>query len=284
MKNLAGKTAAITGAASGIGRMLAVNLAREGCSLALADIDHGGLEQTAALVDGRVRVTTHVVDVSRREWVFAFAQDAVSLHGSVDLVINNAGVALGDLLETVPIEDFEWIMAVNFWGVVHGTMAFLPHLRLRPEGHIVNVSSINGILPNPNNGPYCASKFAVKGYTETLAQELEGTNIRVSCVHPGGIRTGIARHAKFNRGLCSLTKEGAVSLYEKELFRMDAGEAARVIIAGIKRDRRRILVGTDALVLDMLTRLFPVTALRLCSAFSRYMARKYACTGDGNTG
>jgi short-subunit dehydrogenase len=155
-------------------------------------------------------------------------------------------------------------------------MAFLPLLKKRPEGHVVNISSINGILPNPNNGPYCAAKFAVKGYTETLAQEMRGTTIRVSCVHPGGIKTNIARNTRFNRAMYSLTKEKAVSLYEDELFRTTADEAAKVIISGIKRNRRRILIGADAKVLDLMTRLFPVAAVSLSGWLSRFIVRYYA--------
>jgi len=280
MKVLAKKTAAITGAASGIGRALALNLAGEGCNQALADIDESGLKETAGLIGAAVNVSTHVVDVARHEQVLGFAEEAARYHGGVDLVINNAGVALGDFLETVPLEDFQWLFGINFWGVVHGTMAFLPYLRKRPEGHIVNISSMNGIIPNPNNGPYCAAKFAVKGYTETLAQEMHGTNIRVSCVHPGGIKTNIAHNARFNRAMFSLTKEKSVSIYEKEIFRTTADRAAKVIIAGIKRNKRRILIGADAKVLDLLTRLFPVTAVTLSCLASRYIAKSYACRED----
>jgi len=277
MKDLANKTAAITGAASGIGRMLAVNLAHERCNLAIADIDSAGLKETAELVGTRVRVSTHTVDVSDRDQVYTFAEEAARFHGGVDIVINNAGVALGDFLETMPLEDFEWLMGVDFWGVVYGTMAFLPYLRKRPEGHVVNISSLNGILPNPNNGPYCAAKFAVKGYTETLAQEMYGTAISVSCVHPGGIKTNIARNTRFNRAMCSLSREKAIRLYEDELFRTSADEAARVIISGIKRNRRRILIGIDAKILDLIARFFPVTAVTLSTLFTRYIARSYAC-------
>jgi NAD(P)-dependent dehydrogenase (short-subunit alcohol dehydrogenase family) len=184
MKDLKNKVVAITGAASGIGRMLAVNLADEGSRLALGDVDETGLRETSGLVGSKVGVSTHIVDVSDLRQVQLFADEAALHHGGVDMIINNAGVALGDFLETVPMEDFQWIVGIDFWGVVHGTMAFLPLLRKRPEGHVVNISSINGILPNPNNGPYCAAKFAVKGYTETLAQEMRGTTIRVSCVFP----------------------------------------------------------------------------------------------------
>jgi short-subunit dehydrogenase len=276
MKILKNKTAAVTGAASGIGRMLAVNLANEGCSLALADINASGLQETAKLVGDRVEVTTHIVDVSRREQVFKYADEAAGRHGGVDLIINNAGVGVGDFLETIPLEDFEWLMGINFWGVVYGTMAFLPHLKKRPEGHIVNISSINGIITNPNNGPYCAAKFAVKGYTETLAQEMHGTSIHVSCVHPGGIKTNIARNSRMNRSMFDLTKEKAVNLYEEVVFRTTADDAAKIIISGIRRNKRRILVGADAKALDLLTRFFPVTAVTLSTVFSRQIAQKYA--------
>jgi NADP-dependent 3-hydroxy acid dehydrogenase YdfG len=276
MKNLVNKVAAVTGAASGIGRALAVNLAAEGCCLALADIDEAGLQEMSELVGAKVKVSTHRVDVSDRYQVFRFAEETGRIHGGVDLIINNAGVALGDFLESVPLEDFEWLMGINFWGVVYGTMAFLPFLKKRTEGHVVNISSINGILPNPNNGPYCSAKFAVKGYTETLAQEMHGSTICVSCVHPGGIKTNIARNTRFNRAMYSLSKEKSISLYEEELFKTTSDEAARIIIKGIKLGKRRIMVGTDAKVLDFITRLFPVTAVKLCTWFSRYMARSYA--------
>jgi len=276
MKILKNRTAAITGAASGIGRMLAVNLAKEGCGLALSDINAPALQETAKLIGNRVKITTHVVDVSRREQVFRYADEAAESHGGVDLIINNAGVSVGDFLETIPLEDFEWLMGIDFWGVVYGTMAFLPHLKKRPEGHIVNISSINGILPNPNNGPYCCAKFAVKGYTETLAQEMHGTNIHVSCVHPGGIKTNIARNARVNRAMFGLTQEKAASLYEEKLFKTTADDAAKIIIAGIRCNRRRILIGTDAKILDWLTRFFPCTSVTLSTVFSRKIAQEYA--------
>jgi NAD(P)-dependent dehydrogenase (short-subunit alcohol dehydrogenase family) len=276
MKDLKGKVAAITGAASGIGRMLSVNLAADGCNLAIADIDGQGLKETAAMIENGVNVSVHVIDVSDREQVYRFAEEAVKKHSGVDIVINNAGVALGDILENVSYEDFEWLMGINFWGVVYGTKAFLPYLRKRPEGHIVNISSINGILTNPNNGPYCTAKFAVKGFTETLAQELKDSNIAVSCVHPGGIKTNIARNTRFCGSLIpGMTKEVAVNLYEKELLKMEADKAAKIIISGIKKKERRIMVGTDAKVLDLITRLFPRTAVNLSNMLSRYLGRKY---------
>lgn len=277
MKILKDKTAAVTGAASGIGRMLAVNLAKEGCNLALADINAPGLQETVKHLGNQVKVTSHIVDVSRREQVFQYADDAVRQHGGVDLIINNAGVVLSDFLETVPLEDFEWLMGINFWGVVYGTMAFLPYLKKHPEGHIVNVSSINGIMPNPNNGPYCTAKFAIKGYTETLTQEMRGTGIHVSCVHPGGIKTNIARNTRINRAMFELTTEKAVNLYEEKVFRTTADDAAKIIISGVKRNKRRILVGTDAKIIDLLTRFFPVTTVSLTALFTRRIAQQYAC-------
>ena len=276
MKILKNKTAAVTGAASGMGRMLAVRLADEGCHLALADMNEPGLQETVALVGGRVRITTHVVDVARREQVFSFADEAVARHGGVDLIINNAGVALGDLLDGVPLSDFEWIMGINFWGVVYGTMAFLPYLKKRREGHIVNVSSIYGILPMSNTGCYCASKFAVRGYTETLAQEMHGTPIRVSCVYPGGIRTNIARNARVNRTLFDLSPEKAQSIYEERLLKTTADDAAKRIISGIRHNKIRILVGSASTTMDVLMRLMPATMSILTGVVSRRVAKSYA--------
>lgn len=276
MKQLQNKVAAITGAASGIGRMLAAGLAKERCHLAISDIDEKGLSETQKMIGDSVTVSTHRVDVSRQEDVLRFAEEAASHHGGVDLIFNNAGVSLGDFLETVPLEDFKWLMGIDFWGVVHGTMAFLPLLKKRPEGHIINISSINGILPNPNNGPYCAAKFAVKGYTETLYQEMMGTKIHVSCVHPGGIKTNIGRNARVNRTLYGITKDSAVELYDKELFKTTAEQAANIIISGVKRNERRIMVGNDAKVLDILTRLFPKIMVWVCAAVTRRLAKKYA--------
>jgi NADP-dependent 3-hydroxy acid dehydrogenase YdfG len=276
VKILKNKTAAVTGAASGMGRMLAVNLAGEGCHLALADIDAPGLQETAKLIGGRVDVTTHVVDVSRREQVFQFADEAAGRHGGVDIIINNAGTALGDFLESVPLEDFEWLMGVNFWGVVYGTMAFLPYLKKREEGHIVNISSINGIVPTPGNGLYCTSKFAVRGYTKTLMQEMQGTPIRVSLVYPGGVKTSIARNTRINRAMFELPAEKVRQIYEDEIFRLTADKAAKIIISGIRRNKKRIRVGADAKTLDWLMRLFPVVTLRVSVLFTRRIARAYA--------
>jgi len=279
MKILRGKTAAVTGAASGIGRMLAVRLAGEGCRLALADIDETGLRETASLLDGSTPVSLHVTDVARKPEVDQFAAEAANRHGGVDLIINNAGVALGDLLEFACLEDFEWLMAINFWGVVYGTMAFLPLLRQRSEGHIVNVSSVYGLMPAANTGAYCAAKFAVRGYTETLAQELRGTGIEVSCVFPGGIRTGIARSMRFNRAISGLTREEARGLYETRLLKISADTAARTIIAGIRRNRRRILIGTSARAVDLAIRCCPVAFADLSNRVGHWVVRSWQRRG-----
>lgn len=276
MKNLKNKVAAITGAGSGIGRMLALGMAAEYCHLAISDVNAAGLKETEKLIGKGVKVSTHIVDVSRQDQVIRFAKEAAERHGGIDIIINNAGVALGDFLETVPIEDFEWLMGINFWGVVYGTMAFLPYLRKRPEGHIVNISSINGIVSNPNNGPYSASKYAVRGYTETLIQEMKGTNIGVSCVHPGGIKTNIAKNTKVNKTYYSISSKQAAELYDKEVFRTTAEKAARVIINGIKRNQQRVMIGYDAKILDLFMRFFPQTSVNITAIVAKRMAKKYA--------
>ncbi len=273
MKTLTNKVAAVTGAASGIGRALATNLAAKGCHLALSDVNEQGLAETASLITHRnVNVTTHIVDVADRERIHQYADDAVKEHGKVNIIINNAGVAVGDTIEDVSYEDFEWIVNINFWGVVHGTKAFLPYLKKEPDGHIVNISSINGIVPNPCNGPYCATKFAVKGFTETLRQELHGTPVGVTVVHPGGIKTDIVRNARFRKHVRpDMDKDKMVSVYDEKLFKTTADEAARTIISAIEKNKQRVLIGGDAKFMDLLTRLFPTLATR----FARRMTYKY---------
>jgi len=265
MKTLADKVAVVTGAASGIGRSLAVNLGAKGCHLAISDVNQERLQQTAKVVaNPNVKITTHIVDVADRDQVYRYAEEVVEQHGKANIVINNAGVALGDSIEDVSYEDFEWIVNINFWGVVHGTKAFLPYLKKEPEGHIVNVSSINGIIPNPYNGPYCATKFAVRGFTETLRQELHDTSVGVTVVHPGGIKTDIARNARFRKHAhLNMTQEDLVAAYDEKIFKTTADTAARTIISAIENNKQRILIGGDAKFLDWITRLVPVSATRL---------------------
>jgi NAD(P)-dependent dehydrogenase (short-subunit alcohol dehydrogenase family) len=267
MTQLTDGVAAITGAASGIGRALAVNLAKRGCSVAMADMDREGLAQTAKMLEAeQVKVTTHVVDVAERDQVHQFAEDVASQHGRVNVIINNAGVGIADTLEQVSCEDLEWILGVNLWGVIHGSRAFLPHLKAQDAGHIVNVSSVHGLFTNPGVGPYCTTKFAVKGFTLALGQELKETPVRVSCVHPGGIKTNIARNSRFRRSFDpELSREETIQNFEQRIARTSADKAARVILSGIERNRSRILVGPDAYLLDLYTRLAPVTWQRLMS-------------------
>ncbi|MBH2017505.1 MAG: SDR family NAD(P)-dependent oxidoreductase [Burkholderiales bacterium] len=260
MKNFKNKVAAITGAASGMGRTLALELARRGCHLSLSDVNEKGLAETASMASKLgVKVTTAKLNVADREAMYAWADQTARDHGQVNLIFNNAGVALGAFVETVKPEDFEWIMGINFWGVVWGTQAFLPHLKKAGEGHIVNTSSLFGLLSVPTQGTYNASKFAVRGYTEALRQELDMAQCGVSatCVHPGGIRTNIARTAKMDESMHRATggkTEEARAKFDKLLNATTAESAARQILSAVEGNQRRVLVGLDAKFLDKLVR------------------------------
>lgn len=264
MQSLAGKVAVVTGAGSGIGRALAELLANEGCRLALADIDAGNLETTATSLRQRgVQLSSHALDVADRAAVYAFADEVLSAHGSVQLIINNAGVTVSQTVAELRYDDFEWLMGINFWGVVHGTKAFLPHLLKNNEGHIVNVSSIFGIVGVPTQSAYNASKFAVRGFTEALRQELSGSGVAVSCVHPGGIRTNIARSARFYQGPDGKQDANRAAARFDKLARTSPEQAAREILDGIKSARPRILIGGDARLLDWIQRIFPTSYPKL---------------------
>lgn len=259
--NLKGGVAVVTGAASGIGRALAHRLASEKMSLALADVDEAGLEKTAREIaermgDKRVAVTTHRVDVSDARRMEQFASEVVQQHERVTLLINNAGVALYGFFEEITITDFEWLMGINFWGVVHGVRNFLPVLRRQPRAHIVNVSSIYGIISPSGQTAYCASKFAVRGFTEVLRHELEGSSVGVACVHPGGIRTPIAKNARIGAGVHSSIRDLNLARFDRHAI-TSPEEAANIIVRGVKRNEPRILVGPDAIRLDRLQRLMP---------------------------
>ena len=201
MKDFNDRVAAITGAGSGIGRALANALARRGAHVALSDIDDSGLAETAAQCEGfGVEITSDHLDVADRDAVYAWADRVVTLHGRVNLIVNNAGVALGATVESMSYEDFEWLMRIDFWGVVYGTKAFLPYLKQSGEGHVVNLSSVFGLISVPSQSAYNAAKFAVRGFTDTLRMELEieDANVSVTTVHPGGIKTNIARNARMD--------------------------------------------------------------------------------------
>ena len=263
MKNLSGKVAVITGSGSGIGRALALKLAEEGCELALSDIDKTGLHDTEKLLSQfKVKISCHQLDVSDRKKIYAYADKVAKHHGRVDVIINNAGVSMTDSVANVSYEDFEWLMGINFWGVVYGTKAFLPYLKKQSEGHVVNISSINSFLPWPNHSPYCSSKSAIKGFTECLTQECDGSSIRVSCVLPGGIKTNIARNSRFREAANKrIDKEALVKLFDK-VAKTSPEKAADIIVNGIKKNKTRILVGSDAYFFDLMIRIFPVSFVR----------------------
>ncbi len=274
MKQLDDKVAAVTGAGSGIGRALALHLADKGCRLALCDVDAEGLAETGRLLTGRVRaVTTTVVDVADEAAVTAWADGVVVDHGRANLVINNAGVALSGTVASLPTEDYRWIMGINFWGVVHGTKAFLPHLEASGEGHVVNISSVFGLTAQPLMSGYNASKYAVRGFTESLRQDLELTRSCVSatCVHPGGIRTNIARAARVHESVAGATgKSAAASTKEFEkAFITSPDKAAAVIVEAVQKNKRRALIGPDARVFDAMVRIAPTGYQRLITGVVR---------------
>jgi len=258
--------AVVTGAASGIGRALAVRLAQEGSSLAIADIKAAELVETCDMLKhvggSRGKVTTHVVDVSDKRRVEAFAREVVEAHGGAHLLINNAGVGLFGTAEQLSIEDIEWLMGVNFWGMVYGVKHFLPILRRQSEGHIVNLSSVFGIICPVGHSAYAASKFAVRGFTEALRHELAGGPVKVSVVHPGGVKTNIANNSRPGAGAdqAAVDRERAIFNFAA---RTSPEKAADRIVRGVLRDEERILVGVDAWMIDRIQRWAPVKYWRL---------------------
>jgi NAD(P)-dependent dehydrogenase (short-subunit alcohol dehydrogenase family) len=264
MNSFQGKVAVITGAGSGIGRELAIQLSRAGCTLELSDINRKGLNETFKMIaaaGGNAGI--HAMDVSKRAEVSRFAREVIKKHGGADLVINNAGVTLLGRLEDLSIEDLEWIMGINLWGMVYMTKAFLPHLKDRPGSHLVNLSSVFGIIGVQSQTSYCATKFAVRGFTESLQREYHGTPVTISGVYPGGIRTNIARNARLKMANgSSISKEVFARRFEK-MARTTPEEAARIIIDGMKKKKKRILVGGDAKLIAVLQKLFPVSYGRI---------------------
>ena len=259
MPFLSGGVAVVTGAGSGIGRALAQQLAAAGSALALADVDEAGLLQTAqSLGKTSVAVTTHFVNVGDEESVSTFAEDAEARHGRVALLVNNAGVSLHGDFEEISLEDFRWLMNVNFWGVIYGVKYFLPMLKREPRAHIVNLSSVFGLVAPAGQAPYAASKFAVRGFTEALRHELQGSKVCVSCVHPGGIRTPIARHSRLGSATPASKREENIARFER-LARTAPEAAAARILRGVERREERILIGIDAHQIDILQRLRPAS-------------------------
>ena len=273
MRRFADKVSVITGAGSGIGRALSVELARRGARLALSDVDVVSVAETAALCEKEGADVRHYqLDVADRAAVYAHAEAVAGEFGVVNLVVNNAGVALIASVAEMTWEDLEWVMNIDYWGVVHGTKAFLPHLIASGEGHLVNISSVFGLIGVPTQSAYNSAKFAVRGFTEALRQEMliERRRVGVSCVHPGGIKTNIVRNARAGEG-ASLA--GMRSRFD-QLALTTPEQAARIILRGVERNRPRILVGPDAYVIDALPRVFGplyqrinATGVRIASRF-----------------
>ncbi len=259
---LAGRTALITGAGGGIGRAIAVSLAGRRCHLALADINEAGLAATAALLPAGLRVTRHVLDVADRAAVAALPAEIEAAHGGLDLLVNNAGVALGGTFEAVSEADFEWLFEINFWGVVRMTRAFLPLLRASPEARLVNLSSLYGLIAPAGQTAYAAAKFAVRGFSHALARELAGTSIGVTVVHPGGVATDIANAARAPAGTPAEELAAARRQMNRAL-RLPAAAAGEIIVKAIEAQRARVIVGTDAKVMAALERLLPTSYFRV---------------------
>lgn len=252
-----GRTAVITGAGSGIGRAMAQRLAGRGCPVALCDWDEEGLQETAATLDGPTFLRK--LDVRDRGAQMAFAAAVAEWAPQpIALVFNNAGVTVSQTAAEAAAEDDEWVVDVNFWGVVHGTRAFLPILLKQDAGAIVNVSSVFGIIGFPTQSAYCASKFAVRGYTESLRHELRDTHVRAIAVHPGGIATNIVKHARFHVDDRGNTDKSVLEKEFQKVARTSPAKAAEIIHRGVERGKDRILVGGDAGFLSILTRVAPV--------------------------
>jgi NAD(P)-dependent dehydrogenase (short-subunit alcohol dehydrogenase family) len=256
---LEGRTAVVTGAASGIGRAIALALGRRGCHLALADVNAAGLAETAGMIKApNLQVTIHNLDVADRQAVATFPDEVKAAHRKADVLINNAGVALGGAFWEVGEADFEWLFDINFWGVVRMTRAFLPLLGASDDARIVNLSSLFGLIAPPGQTAYAASKFAVRGFSESLRHELKGSRIGITVVHPGGVATAIARNARVSE-VVSPEERARAKEAAQALLKLPPEVAGETIVQGIERRRARVLVGSDAKVVSIIERLFPVT-------------------------
>jgi short-subunit dehydrogenase len=287
MTAIAGASIAVTGAASGIGRALAIQLAARGASLALADRDEAGLSELAAEIanaghtageaGARLRkVTLHRLDVGAREDIATFAREAVAAHPSLNIVINNAGVALLGQFHEIDQAQIEWLFNINFWGVVHATRAFLPQLSSQPAAHIVNVSSIFGIVAPPGNTAYVAAKFAVRGFSESLRHELQAAQspVRLSVVHPGGIKTNIVRNSRMGSAITDNERRAQAIERFDAMAQTSPRDAALRIIKGIEKNEPRILIGSDARFMDILQRFRPATYWKVLARRIEKMAKQ----------
>jgi NAD(P)-dependent dehydrogenase (short-subunit alcohol dehydrogenase family) len=278
MREIRDAVAVVTGAGSGIGRALAVDLARRGAKLALADVDAAGLEETRQML-GAVQAKSYTVDVSNAAAMAEFAARVEKDFGGASLLINNAGVALFGTFAEVSLADMDWLIRINFWGVIHGCKFFLPLLERQPEAHIVNVSSVFGLIGPPGQTAYCSAKFAVRGFSECLREELRETRIHVTCVHPAGINTRIAINARAGAGTRPGEKAEALKRFGKMLA-IPPEVAARTIVEGVLRNRDRVLIGKDAYRIDFMQRLFPV---KVGAMFAKW-AQKRAQAESGPEG
>lgn len=251
------KVVVVTGAGSGMGREIAIQLSKAGASLALNDWNEKALGETTTFLGlDTKRLFTKAFDVGKKEEVYNFAVDVVNHFGQVDVVINNAGIALAPkTIDRTSYEDFEKVVNINMWGMIYGTKAFLPYLKERPSGSIANVSSVFGMMGYPSQGPYVTTKFAIRGFTETLRIELVNTNITVSSIHPGGIKTNIVR----NIDQIDQEQKDEMAKGFEEVAPTTASEAATIILKGIAQKKARILIGKDARSIDRFTRIFPST-------------------------
>jgi NAD(P)-dependent dehydrogenase (short-subunit alcohol dehydrogenase family) len=263
------RTAVITGAASGIGRALAVSLAARRCNLALADINETGLAETARKVQSNsLRFTTHVLDVTDRAALSALPQAVGARHGGADILINNAGVAIGGTFDQVSEPDFEWLFEVNFWAVVRLTRAFMPLLKASDDARLVNLSSLYGLISPPGQTAYSAAKFAVRGFSNALRFELQDTKIGVTVVHPGGVATSIAESARMPQGTPPEEREAQLKRARRALT-MPPAQAGEIIVDAIERRAPRVLVGRDAKLLSLLERIAPVSYWKIIEPLVR---------------
>jgi NAD(P)-dependent dehydrogenase (short-subunit alcohol dehydrogenase family) len=265
--NFKNKVAAITGAGSGMGRALAEALASKGCHVAISDVDGGGLTETESRLKDKyaVTVSSHELDVADKDQVERFAADVVREHGKVNMIFNNAGVSLTDTVEHMSYEDFRWLMDINFWGVIYGSKAFLPYFIDVDEAHVINTSSIFGVIAVPSQSAYNASKFAVRGFTYAMRQELLETNVGVSCVQPGGVKTNIVKSSRYVAADNSApTKEEFMTQFE-EMANLTSEQAAEQILRGVLANKAQILVGRDAKTAAVIERIAPVGYQKLLS-------------------
>jgi NAD(P)-dependent dehydrogenase (short-subunit alcohol dehydrogenase family) len=283
MREFSGKVAVVTGAGSGIGRGLATLLARSGARLAISDINAEGLEETAQLIRSEhpnIELRTYALDVSSREAVFAHADQVKADFGTAHFVFNNAGVTLVAMIANMKIEELEWLLGINLWGVIYGTKAFLPMMLEQNEGHIINVSSVFGFVTVPTQSAYHISKFGVRGFTECLSRELaldKECKVYATCVHPGAIDTNIARSARFGDGIGDY--ENKLAEDTQSALITPPEEMAKAILNGVRKRKRRVVAGSSAKMVDWIARLFPASYGRVLDKLQMVAAKQGKSNG-----